>query len=245
MVVAGGSALYEEEGSPPRLLRPSWPLDYAGSLCSSPLNPEESIVPRIRASNIEEHKELTRGQILEAAQELFQAEGYLTTSLGDVANRIGIGRTTFYEYFIDKEDLLCSLVEATLPQIIRDMIAAVPREAGPAEQLSELATRMVEFVSSDAMLGRVLHTDASRLSPSAQLRVRATHSEFANEFMRIYTEGVGSGALRPYPPDLAGRFLQDLMMSAARSLIALKEPTDRLPEVTRSMVDFMLHGLSA
>jgi hypothetical protein len=63
--------------------------------------------------------------------------------------------------------------------------------------------------------------------------------------MRIYTEGVGSGALRPYPPDLAGRFLQDLMMSAARSLIALKEPTDRLPEVTRSMVDFMLHGLSA
>jgi len=98
-------------------------------------------VPRIRASNIEEHKELTRGQILEAAQELFQAEGYLTTSLGDVANRIGIGRTTFYEYFIDKEDLLCSLVEATLPQIIRDMIAAVPREAGPAEQLSELATR--------------------------------------------------------------------------------------------------------
>ena len=95
------------------------------------------------------------------------------------------------------------------------------------------------------MLGKVLHTDASRLSPSAQLRVRATHSEFANEFMRIYMEGVSSGVLRAFPPDLAGRFLQELMMSAARSVIALREPTDRLPEVTRSMVDFMLHGLSA
>lgn len=202
-------------------------------------------MPRIRAANIEEHKELTRGQILEAAQELFQADGYLNTSLGDVANRVGIGRTTFYEYFTDKEDLLCSLVEATLPQIISDIIAAVPRDVGPAQQLSELATQMVEFVSTDAMLGRILHTDASRLTPSAQLRVRATHREFASEFMRIYMEGVGSGTLRPYPPDLAGRFLQDLMMSAARAVIALKEPTERLPEVTRSMVDFMLHGLGA
>ena len=208
------------------------------------LEPGGFIVPRIRAANIEEHKELTRGQILQAAQELFQTEGYTETSLGDVANRIGIGRTTFYEYFTDKEDLLCSLVEATLPGIISDIIANVPRDVDSAEQLSHLAIGMVEFVSTDAMLGRVLHTDASRLSPSAQLRVRATHSEFANEFMRIYMEGVASGTLRPYPPDLAGRFLQELMMSAARSLIALKEPTERLPEVTRSMVDFMLHGLS-
>ena len=115
----------------------------------------------------------------------------------------------------------------------------------PAEQLSHLAIGMVEFVSTDAMLGRILHTDASRLSPAAQLRVRATHSEFANEFMRIYMEGVHSGSLRPLAPDLAGRFLQDLMMSSARSVIALKEPEERLPEVTRSMVDFMLHGLSA
>lgn len=201
-------------------------------------------MPRIRASNIEEHKEMTREQILDAAQELFQSEGYLETSLGDVANRVGIGRTTFYEYFIDKEDLLCSLVEATLPEIISDIIAAVPRDVGPAEQLSVLATRMVEFVSTDAMLGRVLHTDASRLSPAAQLRVRATHREFASEFMRIYMEGVGSGTLRSYPPDLAGRFLQELMMSAARAVIALEEPSERMSEVTGSMVDFMLHGLS-
>jgi AcrR family transcriptional regulator len=202
-------------------------------------------LPRIRAANIEEHKEMTRGEILDAAQELFQSAGYQETSLGDVANKVGIGRTTFYEYFTDKEDLLCSLVEATLPQIIEDIIAAVSRNVSPAEQLSDLATRMVEFVATDAMLGRVLHTDASRLSPSAQLRVRATHSEFANEFMRIYMEGVASGTLRPYPPDLAGRFLQELMMSAARAVIALEEPSDRMPEVTASMVDFMLHGLGA
>ena len=103
---------------------------------------------------------------------------------------------------------------------------------------------MVEFVSTDAMLGRVLHTDASRLSPKAQRRVRAAHGEFAAEFMRIYQEGVDSGYLRRLPPDLAGRFLQDLMMSAARSLIALEDPKQRLLEVTNIMVDFLLHGLA-
>lgn len=201
-------------------------------------------MPRIRAANIEEHKAQTRREILDAAQELFHRDGYLDTSLGDVANHVGIGRTTFYEYFTDKEDLLCSLVEATLPEIIEDIIASVPRELSPTERLSQLTGRMVEFVSTDAMLGRILHTDASRLSPSAQLRVRAAHGEFAAEFMRIYMEGVAAGSLRPLPPDLAGRFLQDLMMSAARSLMSLEDPTQRLPEVTQSAVEFMLHGLA-
>ncbi len=200
-------------------------------------------MPRIRAANIEEHKEMTRRQILDAARELFRVEGYHQTSLGDVANHVGIGRTTFYEYFTDKEDLLCSLVEETLPEIIEGLISAVPPDLSPAERLSELAKGMVEFVSTDAMLGRVLHTDASRLSPRAQLRVRAAHGEFAAEFMRIYQEGVATGTLRSLPPDLAGRFLQDLMMSAARSLIALQDPTQRLPEVVDSMVSFLLHGL--
>ena len=48
------------------------------------------VMPRIRAANIEEHKELTRAQVLEAAERLFGEFGYEDVALGDVAAAVGI-----------------------------------------------------------------------------------------------------------------------------------------------------------
>ena len=88
-------------------------------------------MPRIRAENIAEHKALTRSQILNVAQELFSEWGYEDTSFGDISASVGIGRTTLYEYFTDKDDLLASLVEETLPQVIGEMVDAIPPDSTP------------------------------------------------------------------------------------------------------------------
>ena len=201
-------------------------------------------VPRIRAGSIAEHKELTRTQILEAAQSLFQDLGYQGTSLADIAARVGIGRTTLYEYFSDKEDLVVSLVELELPKLLHRLVEAMDLTAPYADQIAELAKGMVEFVGTDPTLGIILHRDIPKLSREAQVRVRDAHMEFTEAFARVYGEGVKAGELRAIPIDLAGRFLQDLIMSAAKALIVRPNPADRMQEVTVSMEEFLLHGLS-
>ncbi|MEX0668083.1 MAG: helix-turn-helix domain-containing protein, partial [Acidimicrobiia bacterium] len=72
-------------------------------------------MPRIRAGSIEEHKVLTRRQILAAARMLLAETGNGDLNLGDLAAVAGIGRTTLYEYFRDRDDLVASLVEDALP----------------------------------------------------------------------------------------------------------------------------------
>jgi len=201
-------------------------------------------VPRIRAGNIAEHKELTRAQILDAAQRLFHDLGYQNTSLGDIAALVGIGRTTLYEYFSDKEDLVVSLVESELPKLLHRLVESVDPTAPHAEQLASLATGMVRFVATDPTLGVILHRDIPKLSRAAQLRVRDAHSEFMEAFGRIYSAGVGAGELRSMPVDLIGRLLQDLIMSGARFLITQPRPTDRMEEVTRALKEFLFRGLS-
>jgi AcrR family transcriptional regulator len=201
-------------------------------------------VPRIRAGNIAEHKELTRNQILDAAQRLFHDLGYQNTSLADIAAVVGIGRTTLYEYFTDKEDLVVSLVECELPKLLHRLVESVDSTAPYAEQIANLATGMVRFVATDPTLGVILHRDIPKLSRQAQLRVRDAHAEFTEAFRRIYSEGVAAGELRSIPADLAGRFLQDLIMSGARSLMARPSPQDRMAEVTAAMTEFLFHGLS-
>lgn len=200
-------------------------------------------MPRIRAANIEEHKELTRSQVLRSAEQLFGEFGYEDVSLGDVASAVGIGRTTLYDYFKDKEDLLATLVEETLPQSIDEMVATIPDGLSPRDRLAALSVKMVEFVATDPTLGLILHREVAKLSEEAQARVAVAHEGLSGEFVAIYRAGVMSGELKQLPFDLIGRLLQDLIMSAAKTLIDSPDPKKRRAEITDAMVDVLLGGM--
>ena len=201
-------------------------------------------MPRIRAASIAEHKVITRALILEMAQELFATWGYEDTSFGDIATAVGIGRTTLYDYFTDKDDLLASLVEETLPPTIRRMVEQVPQDIPPAERLRHLVIRMVEFVALEPTLGLLLHREVPKLSASAQKRVANAHQSLAREFIDTYRAGVAAGDLKRLPPGLAGRFLNDMTMSAARVLIDSENPTEALPTIAEVMADLLFDGLT-
>lgn len=199
-------------------------------------------MPRIKAATIEEHKELVRSQALRAAEELFSEGGYHRTTLGDIAARIGVGRTTLYEYFRDKEDLLVILVEESLPQVIGELVEGIPRRISQRERLAELAVRMMEFVATDSNLGTLLMREVPKLSPEAQSRVMRAHRPLIDEVMDIYRTGLRTGEFREIPPDLAERFIHDLIMASAKALLTAREPKQELHTVADALAEFLLHG---
>lgn len=201
-------------------------------------------MPRIRAGSINEHKAITRSQILAGTRELLEETGSGDLNLGDVAAAAGIGRTTLYEYFRDRDDLIASLVEESLPGVLETLIEKVDRKQPAADQLLDLAIAVVEFVASDPVLGLILHREVPRLSAAAQDRIRMAHSDLSVAVMKTYGEAVTAGSFRSMPPDLAGRFIQDVMMSGARAVIAAADPRRRQAEVTGALRDFLTHGLS-
>lgn len=201
-------------------------------------------MPKIRAGNIAEHKKLIRAQVLDAAKQLIEEHGYESTSLGDIARQVGIGRTTLYEYFTDKDDLVATLVEEELPTVIEEMVATIPADLSARERLAEIAVRMVEFIVNDPLLGDILHRELPRLPVHTQERVAVAHQGLSREFGSAYRAGVSAGELTDLPMDLAGRFVQDLIMSAAKALIDSEDPKGRSAEVIDAMVTMLLKGVS-
>lgn len=79
------------------------------------------------------HRDEFRGEILEAALELFAQEGYGGFSMRKLAARIDYSPTTIYLYFRDKDDLLFHICENFYATMLGDMQAI--RERGTtAEQ---------------------------------------------------------------------------------------------------------------
>jgi AcrR family transcriptional regulator len=201
-------------------------------------------MPRIRAESIRAHKELTRRQILDAVHDLLGEIGSADVSLAEVAHAAGIGRTTLYEYFKDKDDLIASLVEDRLPDVLASLVGEVESQ-DPSVRLAALAAITVRFVVSDPVLGLILHREAPLLSTAAQDRIRMAHTDLAAEMVTAYRRGVETGVFRAIAPDIVGRLLQDVTMSAARVLIVAAHPAVRFPEVEAELTRFLIGGLSA
>lgn len=197
-------------------------------------------MPRIRAASIDEHKEKTRHDLLAAAQSLIDDAGSADVPLGEIALAAGVGRTTFYDYFEDRDDVIAALVEEELPGVLADLIGTVPDELAVDRRLATLAAHIVEFVATDKVLGVILHQEVGRMSADAQKRIAVSHSQLSTEMADIYMSGVAQNVFRSMPPYLAGRFIQDTIMSAARTLI--EDPT-RKEVVTSELQRFLLGGL--
>ncbi|MBW3666335.1 MAG: TetR/AcrR family transcriptional regulator [Actinobacteria bacterium] len=198
-------------------------------------------MPRIRAATIDQHKAMTRRALLDAAYRIIDEAGTAEVPLGEIALVAGVGRTTFYDYFADRDDVIATMVEDRLPRVIDGLLDSMPEDAPTAERLAELATRTVEFVITDPVFGVILHRELGRLGPEAQRRIGIAHRDLSAEMARLYAAGIEEAVFREMPLSLAGRLIQDTIMSAARALIEAKEPNTH--EVLGSLRDFLLGGL--
>lgn len=183
---------------------------------------------------------MTRQALLDAAYELIDEAGTAEVTLAEVALAAGVGRTTLYDYFSDRDDLIAELVETELPNVVSELIDSVPTDIPTRDRLAELATRTVEFVASDRVFGVILHREAGRMGPKAQERIRESHADLSSTLADLYAQGVKEGIFDPLPHALAGRLIQDTIMSAARVLIdGSADPR----AVTRALKSFLLRGL--
>ena len=112
----------------------------------------------------------SRAQILAAARELIDRDGWEKLTVRRLAADLGIGPTTLYHHVRDREDLLIQLVNEHADRTLR---ADLPRE--PKERIIAAATAVHDSLAAWPWAAEVLTTDGfiRRLGPSALRMVEA------------------------------------------------------------------------
>jgi AcrR family transcriptional regulator len=89
-----------------------------------------------------------RERFVAAALELFTDQGYDETTVGQIAERAGLTRSTFFRHFTDKREVLAAGQE-TLSRLFAEGIAAAPVGSSPltavAAGLDNAASAMTPF----------------------------------------------------------------------------------------------------
>jgi len=132
-----------------------------------------------------------RQQIRRAARRVFARKGVRGTGLAHVARAAGMGRSSLYHYYSDKDALLRDLVHETLADE-RDLFRACLRGPGPVlDRVLRLTDGCVAMLDEWASLGR-LFIDL-RLGDAA--RFRGYFREIREEFAEALREGQELGEI--------------------------------------------------
>lgn len=188
-------------------------------------------MPRIRAATVVEHREMQRRALLDAARDLVAAGGIAALTFPALAKATGLARSSVYEYYKSRADVVESLVAHEFPAWIGEVRTAMAAEPTAERQLAAYVRRQLDLVS-DPGHRALLALAGQELDGDARDRIRAAHGWLLD---------LGVGVLKSlgHPePRLAALLLQGVVEAASKQISSGTDPA----EVTEAAVSIVLFG---
>jgi len=161
-------------------------------------------------------KENTRDRIINSAKTLFSEQGYQKTTIVDISKQAGLSEAALYEYFQGKEDLLLTIPDLWVSELLRDLDEQLFGIQGAVNKLRKYLwwyLRRVEQAPLDAKIVYLfLKTNANFLSTDVYANVK----KFYSYIVDIFEEGRKSGEMRS---DLDPRIARDIFVGTMDHII--------------------------
>ncbi|MGO9361651.1 MAG: TetR/AcrR family transcriptional regulator [Xanthobacteraceae bacterium] len=131
--------------------------------------------------------------ILTKAAELFSAQGYMRSSIADLADACRLSRGALYHYFDSKEAILFAILDAHVRAMIEHVEAAVAAGGPTLTQFKNVIRAIVKVNAKSPNEQRVLIHDLSFLSKDEQQAIKNLERQLvdtiADLLVRLDAEG--------------------------------------------------------
>lgn len=162
-----------------------------------------------------QHQDLSRSQLLDAAEEVFGAKGFHETTLKEVAELAEFSVGSVYSFFQNKDDLFLNVFLRRGAEFLPGMEEVVSGAGGPIEQLHALVDYEVGFFRQHKHFGRLYLRSSSIALPPPQIQVdEALQANFARAMeiqAGVFARGQEAGDLREGDPLVLSRLLSGLV----------------------------------
>jgi len=198
----------------------------------------------------EREREEIRTLILDAAREMFAAEGYDAVTMRRIAEKIEYSPTAIYFHFKDKDALIHELCDCDFGKLAQDF-GPIAKIKDPIERLRRVGRAYAEFGLSNPNHYRLMFmTPHPPMSPEDSRLQQGNPEEDAYAFLRqIISEAIEQGRLRRELKD--PELVSQTMWAALHGVISLEiakkhDPwVDWAPLKKRidTMIDVIVRGI--
>lgn len=155
------------------------------------------------------------GQLLDAAQSVFAADGLQAASLRAIARRAGCDAALIYYHFDSKEALFKALLDRRFPAVLRDMerIADLEDTRPTALRLWDVLLAYHHHLKDDPGIRSMIRGEIVRGAEGIAHLIELQIRPITTCIRQIFDQGIARGELRPdLPPLLATFFLVKMQL---------------------------------
>ena len=183
----------------------------------------------------------TKKRIIDSARELFAEKGYQQTTVMDISKKAGLSEAALYDYFQGKEDLLLTIPDLWVSQLLNDFDGQLFGIKGASNKLRKFLWWYLHKVAESPLDAKIVYlflkTNAKFMETEVYSNVKALYGYLIDFFEEGRREGEMKPNLNPY-------FARDVFIGTMEHLITrwlLKERSyslfDNLEEIFGLMVD--------
>ncbi len=185
----------------------------------------------------------TRLRILREAAALFRRRGYRATSMADLAEAVGITKSSLYHHFPSKDALLLEIVQITVDRVmpmIEEILASDLPSSAKLERA--LTTHLVEGLQDRDNLACFVQ-EGRNLAPGSLDAYLKKRDRYERLFRDILEEGMATGAFRT----LDVRLTAMALLGMCNSTVAWYRPGGGYPPevIAKQFADLALRAVTA
>ena len=150
-------------------------------------------MPKISGRSLIEHRDNTRRALFDSLSTLMSERGFENVSISDLAEHSGIRRTTIYNHFTDKEDILIAYVESEMSKYLSNTKAMLARADNSIDKLrfyvrSQLLAERSYLMAPGPPLKDVI-------SPDTGMKLAGHIKQISDLLRSILTRAIDNGTI--------------------------------------------------
>lgn len=182
---------------------------------------------------------LRRHEIAQSAVPLFLKSGFTETSMSDIARAARAGKSTLYDYFQSKEDILVYVLHESIEEMIGRAEAVLANGGSPREQLERIMQAHLEFLLENKAFFLKISLEAQRMNKDRQHEVQIERYRYQDLLQALVEQGIAEGAFRPVNATMVTKTLLALMTP----VVYTSRPAGTPAEMLNMGLDIILNGL--
>ena len=157
-----------------------------------------------------------RADVFRAAAELMVEKGYGGTSIGDIAQAVGMTKAGLYHHISGKQDMLYQILNHAMDELERIVITPVRLIEDPEERLRQLMRLHIQGSVEHGLAFTVLMSEMNHLAPAQQKEIRGRIAEYHALIRETLRELADNGRLRSLDVNIATMHIMNAMTGITR-----------------------------
>jgi TetR/AcrR family transcriptional regulator, cholesterol catabolism regulator len=180
-----------------------------------------------------------RHGIFQSSVALILKQGFHDTSMQEIAKAAGIGKSTIYDYFSTKDDVLLFVFEEELELLQRQAEALASQDIPAQEKLRNILEAQLSFLINNKNFFMEISVQVMQLGKSGQQRIMKKRYAYQDLLRSILEQGIREDAFRKINTRLAARTLIELI----EMLVYTTRPTGSPQEMLADILEIFMNGI--